>query len=371
MDRSRRPGDRSGRQWPQALLASSDEQLVELVLAGDDLAFELLFERHVADALWFAREVLGSWSEAEEAVRHSFAAARAYLAARDRGVEFRPWLQTILGNHCLSIVQARGPRPSEVAQVVDLDAWRSRRRRLGVAAPLAPLAGLREGMLALCGIGSGAAATGGATAGGASLVSGTLAKVAVAALLAGSVGVAGSAVSEREERSRPALADSARDPSPTRAIAALGATGTDVLERLRERAAADSPREPAERRDRPVSPLPAPVTTPSVPPPPAETVAVTPPVPSPSAAPVPAAAVPPAAHGGGAAAIGEPVRSALPVVDELVGEDIPAVLETLTPPSVPLPAELGKIGDDLPVTADTLTAEARALLSQGTPPATP
>jgi hypothetical protein len=123
------------------LLGSSDEQLVDLVLDGDHEAFEVLFHRHVADAVWFARDVLGSWAEAEEAVRHSFAAAHAYLASRDREIEFAPWLHTILSNHCLSMLQARGPRA-----IAD-DVSRFARRRPAMFLAAASVAGFAIGRL--------------------------------------------------------------------------------------------------------------------------------------------------------------------------------------------------------------------------------
>lgn len=187
-DSHRGPGPRQPSR--RALAGRSDEQLVELVLGGNDDAFEVLFERHVTDSLWYAREVLGSWDEAEEAVSHSFAAAHAYLETRGRETEFAPWLQTILCNHCLSMLQARTPgpeRPAENANVVDLGEWRLRRKLMGVSLPIPATFGLRESLLAACGIGGGAAAV----AGGAPLVSGALVKLAVVAVLAGGVGVAG------------------------------------------------------------------------------------------------------------------------------------------------------------------------------------
>lgn len=163
------------------------------MLAGQDAAFELLFDRHVADAVWFAREVLGTWWEAEEAVRHSFAAAHAYLAARGREVEFQPWLHTIVANHCLSMLQARTPGPGErvdTAAVVDLEEWRRRRKRLAASAPFAPSAGLHDSVMTACGIG---AAT---TTAAAPLLGATAAKVAIVAVLAGTAGVAGNVVSD-------------------------------------------------------------------------------------------------------------------------------------------------------------------------------
>ncbi len=192
MNRSRRNSDRGPGPRPpsrRALVGRSDEQLVECVLDGSNDAFEVLFERHVADALWYAREVLGSWGDAEEAVRHSFAAAHAYLETRGCETEFAPWLHTILGNHCLSMLQARTPGPKQRvddANVVDLGEWRLRRKLFGVALPIAPSAALRDSVMAACGIGAGAGA---ATTAGVPLLGGALANLAVVAVLAGGVGV--------------------------------------------------------------------------------------------------------------------------------------------------------------------------------------
>jgi hypothetical protein len=210
VNRSRRTRDRGpGRDRPSRdeLRTRSDEQLVELVLDGYDAAFDVLFDRHVADSLWYAREVLGTWGEAEEAVRHAFAAAHAYLAARGRETEFWPWLQTILGNYCLSMLQARAPGPKDEGTVVDLGEWRLRRKLFGIGLPAAPGAGLREGLMAACGLGGGAAAA------GAPLMTGALAKLAVVAVLAGAAGVVGVATYER-----PGSADAGVEVSAARTL---------------------------------------------------------------------------------------------------------------------------------------------------------
>lgn len=183
---------------------SSDDRLVELVIDGDDTAFELLYARHVAEALAFADGLLGSREEAEEAVRHSFAAAHAYLAGGGRRTAFEPWLYTILDNHCLSVLQRRAggaevygeaatPYPAageESATVVDLDEWRRKRKLIGAGLPIAPSAGFHDSVMTACGIGTGTAAA------AAPLLGGTLAKVAVVALLAGGAGVAGDVASD-------------------------------------------------------------------------------------------------------------------------------------------------------------------------------
>jgi hypothetical protein len=174
---------------------SSDDRLVELVVGGDDMAFELLYARHVADALAFANGLLGSREEAEQAVRHSFAAAHAYLAGGGREIAFEPWLYTILDNHCLAVLQQRrgvAEAPDgEVATVVDLEQWRHKRKLMGAASPVAPSAGFHDSVMTACGIGGGAATA------AAPVLGGTLAKVAVVVLLAGGAGVAGNAASDR------------------------------------------------------------------------------------------------------------------------------------------------------------------------------
>lgn len=174
---------------------NSDDRLVELVIDGDDMAFELLYARHVADALAFADGLLGSREEAEQAVRHSFAAAHAYLADGGRKTAFEPWLYTILDNHCLSVLQRRrggAEAPAgEVATVVDLEEWRRKRKLMGAAIPVVPSAGFHDSVMTACGISGGAASM--ATA---PLLGGTLAKVAVVAVLAGGAGVAGNAATD-------------------------------------------------------------------------------------------------------------------------------------------------------------------------------
>jgi hypothetical protein len=357
VNRSRRNSDHrpsSRRPSRPALVAHSDEQLVELVLDGHDKAFEVLFERHVADSLWYAREVLGSWGEAEEAVRHSFAAAHAYLETRGHETEFAPWLHTILGNHCLSMLQARTPSPRESedaagAAVVDLGEWRLRRKLLGAALPIAPSAALRDGVMAACGIGAGAATA------GTPLLGGMLANVAVVAVLAGGVGVAGNAASDR------VAAVDASTPAPVVQVA-------DAVSG--SRIGIDSPREPADRSPlgiavRGLESAPrathegfAPRERVRAEPSPAKSSPSTgarPPGPvlpelDPATVDVPAA-IPP------------PVQFTLRHVVDVVETQVPAagaLSETRLPGSI----DLSQIGDDLEVTAIESPVDVRALLSQ-------
>ena len=116
------------------LRAAADERLVARMRAGDDAAFEALYDRHHRELLAFCRHMLGSRDEAEDALQHSFAAA--YRALRDGGddVALGPWLYTIARNRCLSTMRARREVPTgdadESARLDGLDAQVQRRTEL-------------------------------------------------------------------------------------------------------------------------------------------------------------------------------------------------------------------------------------------------
>ena len=339
-----------------SLPESSDERLVELVLDGDDSAFAVLFERHVGDALWFAREALGSEEDAETAVRHSFAAAHAYLAARSPAIEFGPWLQTIVSNYCLSMLQARSRRrgEGEKAPVIDLDAWRRRsRRRLGALLPALPGARLRDGAMAALGVGGGATATGASLAGG-----GALAKLAVVAVLAGSIGVAGEVVSDRDVPAPAGVQVRERQPGADEEHPAAGAasSGAGQLERavrrttaIRDRPDSSAPVESDGRRHEgrvPARSAPAVVDR-------APGGVPAAPLPSPKSdvAAVDAVAVP------------TPVRSALTSIGAAVETNVRPVTGVVS--RVSQAADLPPIGDDPGVAPAELPIDVRALLRQG------
>ena len=98
--RSRRTTRRS------ALLRVGDERLVARVRAGDDDAFEAIYDRYYLGLLTFCRHMLGSRDEAEDALQHSFASAYSALRAGDGVADLRPWLYTIARNRCLSALRA-------------------------------------------------------------------------------------------------------------------------------------------------------------------------------------------------------------------------------------------------------------------------
>jgi RNA polymerase sigma factor (sigma-70 family) len=84
-----------------------DDRLVAGVRAGDDTAFEAIYDRYSQGLLAFCRHMLASRDEAEDALQHSFGAAYRRLRDSDSDVELRPWLYTIARNRCLSLLRAR------------------------------------------------------------------------------------------------------------------------------------------------------------------------------------------------------------------------------------------------------------------------
>lgn len=107
---SRRPPAR----MPKRLLAlRADAILATRAAAGDDNAFEVLYERHLPGILSFSRHMLGTVEEAEDAAQHAFAALHSELIRGDRGLHLRPWLYTVARNRCLSTLRARRERPDD------------------------------------------------------------------------------------------------------------------------------------------------------------------------------------------------------------------------------------------------------------------
>jgi len=101
----------AGLRRPARLLRlASDEQLVAYVRAGDEGAFEAIYDRHHGAILGFCRHMLGTREEAEDALQHTFLAAYRDLTRSTKPIELRPWLFTIARNRCLSLLRMRRPQ---------------------------------------------------------------------------------------------------------------------------------------------------------------------------------------------------------------------------------------------------------------------
>ena len=78
-----------------------------MLRAGDERAFEVMYDRHHRGILAFCRHMLGSAEEAEDAVQHTFIAAHRDLTTSDKPIQLKAWLYTIARNRCLSFLRAR------------------------------------------------------------------------------------------------------------------------------------------------------------------------------------------------------------------------------------------------------------------------
>jgi RNA polymerase sigma factor (sigma-70 family) len=100
------------------LALAGDERLVEQIRRGNELAFEVAFERHGTGILGFCRHMLGSREEAEDAVQHTFAAAyRDLQRGGERNIALKAWLYTIARNRCVSVLRARREHAAELEEL--------------------------------------------------------------------------------------------------------------------------------------------------------------------------------------------------------------------------------------------------------------
>jgi RNA polymerase sigma factor (sigma-70 family) len=84
-----------------------DARLAELAAAGDERAFEVVYDRHHRPLLAFCRHMLGSQDEGEDALQQTFLRAHRSLLSQGAPDELRPWLFAIARNRCLTILAAR------------------------------------------------------------------------------------------------------------------------------------------------------------------------------------------------------------------------------------------------------------------------
>jgi RNA polymerase sigma factor (sigma-70 family) len=100
------------------LALAGDQRLVEQIRRGNEIAFEVAYERHGAGILGFCRHMLGSREEAEDAVQHTFAAAfRDLQRGGDRDIALKAWLYTIARNRCVSVLRARREQAAELHEL--------------------------------------------------------------------------------------------------------------------------------------------------------------------------------------------------------------------------------------------------------------
>ena len=91
----------------RSIAAQADEALVADVRAGDDGAFEAIYDRYARGVLAFCVHMLGNNEAAEDALQLTFVSAYRALRAGDNDISLRAWLYTIARNRCLSELRSR------------------------------------------------------------------------------------------------------------------------------------------------------------------------------------------------------------------------------------------------------------------------
>lgn len=98
-------------------LERSDNQLVDLVLAGDETAFEQLFDRHKRLVAMIGRRYFRRPEEIEEVIQISFAKMFTELG-KFRGIHDRSlssWLVRITSNVCFDILRSQKRKPESLS----------------------------------------------------------------------------------------------------------------------------------------------------------------------------------------------------------------------------------------------------------------
>jgi RNA polymerase sigma factor (sigma-70 family) len=78
-----------------------DHALVAAVRAGDDRAFELLFERYQSRITAYVRGMVRDHGRAEDVTQEVFIAALRRMRETDREIAFKPWIYEIAKNACI------------------------------------------------------------------------------------------------------------------------------------------------------------------------------------------------------------------------------------------------------------------------------
>jgi len=96
----------------------SDERLVDLIRAGHDGAFEVLFTRYNSRLLGFCQSMVKSRQDAEDVLQEVFTNAHSAMLADERTINVRPWLYRIARNRCLNHLRKAVPEGQDSMDVL-------------------------------------------------------------------------------------------------------------------------------------------------------------------------------------------------------------------------------------------------------------
>src|SRR5947199_3599924 len=97
---------------------SSDTQLVAAVRAGDDRAFERLYERYHRRIAAYIYGMVNDYARAEDIAQDVFMSALRRMRETDRPIAFKPWIYEIAKNACIDQFR-RSRRAEEVSYDAD------------------------------------------------------------------------------------------------------------------------------------------------------------------------------------------------------------------------------------------------------------
>ena len=95
---------------PPAAGGEADDALLAVRAAeGDEDAFAVLVQRHAPSLIRLASRLLGSRTEAEDAVQDAFVSAWRRLPEFHNRSSFSTWMYRIITNRCLNVLRSRKP----------------------------------------------------------------------------------------------------------------------------------------------------------------------------------------------------------------------------------------------------------------------
>src|SRR3954464_6976796 len=96
----------------------TDHQLVAAVRAGDDRAFECLYERYQRRIAAYIYGMVNDYARAEDIAQDVFMSALGGVRETDRSIAFKPWIYEIAKNACIDQFR-RSRRAEEVSYDAD------------------------------------------------------------------------------------------------------------------------------------------------------------------------------------------------------------------------------------------------------------
>ena len=122
---------------PRPVAGRSDHQLVSLVRAGDDRAFEELFHRYRRRITAYVYGMVADHGRAEDIAQEVFVSALRRMRDTERPIAFRPWIYEIAKNACIDAYRRRS-RAEEVSLTSDEGQASGRPPAPGLVHPRAP-----------------------------------------------------------------------------------------------------------------------------------------------------------------------------------------------------------------------------------------